>query len=253
MKNAKRLQILNGAAAALHAIQATIMFFASTDFGLPLTTSFLSFNVQSRQLEPMLDMVATLRIGPLVALFLYITAFVHLLLVFSGVRNWYEKNIAKGINPARWMEYSLTSSIMIVIIAMLVGVYDIAALLLLFFVNAGMILFGWVMEAHNQTTKKTNWISYIFGTILGIVPWVIVAMYLIGATEPGARPPNFVYWIFFSIFIFFNTFAINMLLQYKKVGKWKDYIYGEFMYIVLSLASKSLLAWLVWAGTLRPV
>ena len=39
---------------------------------------------------------------------------------------------------------------------------------------------------------------------------------------------------------------------HKKVGPWRDYLYGEFMYIVLSLVAKSLLAWQVFAGTLRP-
>jgi hypothetical protein len=50
--------------------------------------------------------------------------------------------------------------------------------------------------------------------------------------------------------LFFNTFAINMWLQYKKVGKWKLYEFGEKTYIVLSLVSKSVLAWVVVLGTL---
>jgi hypothetical protein len=52
--------------------------------------------------------------------------------------------------------------------------------------------------------------------------------------------------------VFFNAFAINMFLQYKGIGKWKDYMYGERMYIVLSLVAKSALAWQVFFGTLRP-
>ena len=43
-----------------------------------------------------------------------------------------------------------------------------------------------------------------------------------------------------------------MILQYKKVGPWKDYLYGEFIYIILSLVAKSLLAWQVFADTLHP-
>eukprot|EP01048_Picozoa_sp_COSAG05_P004751 COSAG05_NODE_267_length_12595_cov_7.076905_11_plen_76_part_00 len=53
-------------------------------------------------------------------------------------------------------------------------------------------------------------------------------------------------------FIFFNTFPINMILQYAKVGSWRDYRYGEKVYIILSLASKSLLTWLVFGGTFQP-
>jgi hypothetical protein len=43
-----------------------------------------------------------------------------------------------------------------------------------------------------------------------------------------------------------------MFLQYKQVGKWKEYIWGEKMYILLSLIAKSFLAWFIWGGTLRP-
>ena len=57
--------------------------------------------------------------------------------------------------------------------------------------------------------------------------------------------------IFVSLAAFFKIFPINMILQYKKVGKWKDYLYRERVYVILSLVAKSLLAWQVFAGTLR--
>ena len=44
-----------------------------------------------------------------------------------------------------------------------------------------------------------------------------------------------------------------MVLQYKKIGPWRDYLFGEKMYVVLSLVAKSALAWQIFAGTLRPV
>jgi hypothetical protein len=143
---------------------------------------------------------------------------------------------------------------MIVVIAMLVGIYDIGALLPLFALNACMNLFGLMMELHNQTTERTNWTSFLFGVFAGVIPWVVIAIYLGGAglaSEGGV--PNFVYYIYGSIAFFFNIFALNMVLQYKQVGRWKDYLYGERMYIVLSLVAKTLLAWQVFIGTLRPV
>jgi len=50
--------------------------------------------------------------------------------------------------------------------------------------------------------------------------------------------------------VFFNSFAVNMVLQYRQVGKWRDYLFGEVAYVFLSLVAKSLLAWQVFAGTL---
>lgn len=237
----------------LHGIQAVVMYVISSNFSLPLTTLFVEFNPQSLTLEQDLQQFATVQIGPLIAGFLALSALAHLLVSLPGIYQWYVKNLKKGANYARWIEYSFSSSLMIVVIAMLTGMYDIISLMLMFGLNAMMILFGWMMELHNQSTQKTNWTAYIFGCIAGVIPWIAIAAYLGFAGEGELKAPTFVYWIFVSMFVFFNSFAINMLLQYKKVGKWKDYMYGEKVYIIMSLVAKSLLAWQVFAGTLRPV
>lgn len=229
------------------------MVVLSNDFKLPVNTSYLKFDLTTFTLQPTLNHVFDIRLGYAIAAFLFLSAIAHFTISMPKVYDWYIENLKKGINYARWIEYSFSSSLMIVVIAMLVGVYDLSTLILMFTLNAMMILFGLMMELHNQTTTKTNWISYIFGCIAGIVPWVVIALYLFGSGDADHHAPTFVYWIFFSIFIFFNSFAGNMILQYGKIGKWKDYTFGEKVYILLSLVAKSLLAWQVFAGTLRPV
>jgi hypothetical protein len=231
-------------------IQGVIMLWKSTNFSLPITSSYLKFDPVTQTLNPVLNQITKIQIGPLVASFLLLSALALLAITLPGIFDWYVKNLKKGANYARWIEYSITSSLMIVVISMLVGIYDIASLILIFCINTTMILFGWMMELYNQTTKKTNWTPFIFGSFAGLIPWIVITIYLIGA---GSGVPNFVYWIYGSLFVFFNIFAINMVLQYKKIGPWKDYIYGEKVYIVLSLVAKSLLAWQVFFGTLRPM
>ena len=89
--------------------------------------------------------------------------------------------------------------------------------------------------------------------ITGIVPWVVLAFHVlaIGGTS-DAKAPGFVYGIVVTIFILFNSFALVQFLQYKKIGKWADYLRGERTYITLSLVAKSLLAWQIFANTLIP-
>jgi len=236
-----------------HLVQSVLVFFLSNNFTLPINTNYLSFSKQTLTLEPVIKTITELRLGYFVAAFLLFSAAAHFILTIPGVYEWYTKNLKKGINYARWIEYFFSSSLMIVIVSMLVGVYDLSSLILGFSINACMILFGCLMEVHNQTTKKTNWLSFIFGCFAGVVPWIVIALYLFGSGSEGSKAPTFVYWIFFSIFVFFNSFAINMVLQYKKVGRWKEYTFGEKVYILLSLLAKSALAWQVFAGTLRPV
>lgn len=249
----KRLRLFNLVMGIVHFIQGVLILLLSNNFSLPVTTSYLKFNPDTLSLEPFLEKVADLTIAPLVTGFFFLSSLAHLLLVLPSVYGWYVQNLKKGINYARWCEYTFSSSVMIVVISMLVGVYDLSTLLLLFSINAIMILCGLIMEVHNQSTEKTNWISFLVGCFAGAMPWVVVALYLFGSVEGEFGPPDFVYWIFFSIAVFFNSFALNMFLQYKKLGKWRDYLWGEKMYILLSLLAKSALAWQVFAGTLRPV
>ena len=53
-----------------------------------------------------------------------------------------------------------------------------------------------------------------------------------------------------SLFVFFMSFAANQWLQYREIGPWRSYAYGEKAYLVLSLVAKSLLAWQIFAGSL---
>ena len=248
----RRLRVFNAVMAVLHLLQGGLMLLLSNDFKLPLTyttpVATLSEVTQEITISPTSETLFELQIGPLVALFLFISATAHFLLA-TFLYDWYVKKLKNHINPARWYEYSVSASLMIVVIAMLVTIYDFGTLLALFTLTAVMNLMGLVMEVHNQKTEKTSWLSYNIGCIAGFIPWVIIFIPLISAESV----PDFVVYIFVSIAIFFNLFAINMILQYKKIGKWADYLYGERMYIILSLVAKSALAWQVFAGTLRPL
>ena len=218
----------------------------------PVYSNYLTFNRELGGLVANPQKLLDIPLGIGVAIFLLLSAAAHFSLATFGFK-WYEKVLKKGMNPVRFYEYALSSSLMIVLIGLLVGVNDIGAIILAFTVNASMNLFGLMMEYHNQHTTKVNWLSFIFGCIAGIAPWIVVFLYFIGAVNSGdAKPPAFVYAIIPTLFVFFNIFALNMFLQYKKVGKWKDYLYGERVYIVLSLAAKTTLAWLIFSGIFAP-
>jgi len=247
----KKLKIYNTITGIVLLAEGLLMWAISNAKALPVNTVYLKWNEAFKFPQPALEKVGELQLAPLVAAFLVLSGLFLLGSAFVW-RKKYEQQIKKGLNLFRWAEYSITSSLMIVVIALLCGVYDLSTLILLFALNACMILFGWVMETQNQTTKKVDWTPYIFGCFAGVVPWIILAMYFFSATSSNSGAvPTFVYFIFWSLFISFNIFAITMVLQYKKIGKWKSYINGEFTYITLSLVAKTLLAWQVWSGTLR--
>jgi len=256
-----KLRRFNMIMGALHLVQGILMLFLATsviqkiaEFSPKITQNYLAFNPATRSLELASKELFSLPFGILVASFLLISAFAHALISIPKKTNdIYNADLAKGINRFRWIEYSLSSSIMIVLIATLFGIYDIASLLLIFVVNASMNLFGLVMEQLNSGREKKSvvWGPFIWGAIAGIAPWIAILLYMFGSGNFD-KVPWFVWAIVGTYFVAFNTFPINMILQYRKVGKWKDYLYGERVYIILSLVAKTFLAWLVLFGAMQP-
>jgi len=252
----RKLWRYNASACALHAGQGLLMLVASQAvpaikaFKKELTTSFLVFDHRTKALVSETKSVGSVELGLAAAAFLLISALAHgWVLAFFGA---YMRDIDRQINRARWYEYALSSSVMICAIAMLFGCYDVGALVLMFCVNASMNFFGLLMEKLNPKERRaTDWSPFVFGCVAGAAPWAVVLLYFFGGGN-YSQIPGFVYGILFGYFLFFNTFPINMALQYARIGKWADYRYGELCYIVLSLLSKSLLAWLVFGGTFQP-
>lgn len=257
----KKLRRFNLIMGSLHLVQGVLMIFLATsviqkiaEFSPTITQFYITYNTETQSLEVASRALFQLPFGILVGVFLLLSAVAHALIsIPNKVNAVYNRDLARGINKFRWFEYALSSSLMIVLIATLFGVYDIASLLLIFVCNASMNLFGLMMEQLNsgRTGAKPHWGPFVYGAFAGLAPWAVILIYMFG-TGNFDLVPWFVWAIVISYFVVFNTFPINMILQYKKVGKWKDYLYGERTYIVLSLVAKSILAWLVLFGAMQP-
>jgi len=256
------LKKFNIGAGTLHLVNGIAMlaltFMLTWPSGTDIYTFYLSFAHVSPTNPaiyafPNPQVVFTLNhLGALLAAFPLISAVAHFLIAFPKNKD-YNEHLKKGINPYRWYEYALSSSIMIWIIATFVGIWDFWSLSMIFVLNAMMIMFGYLMELINQKTEKTNWSSFILGCISGGFPWVVLFAYFGGAVASSeGSVPNFVYVIFAVYLVLFMSFAVNQVLQYRGIGKWKDYLYGERMYIVLSFVAKTLLVWLVFSGLFNP-
>lgn len=254
-----RLRRFNFIMGFLHLIQAIAMIFLAVfvidkiaEFQPQIVQLFITYAGPTEGLVVASKDLFVLPFGILVASFLFISAGAHALISLPNkLFKVYAEDLKKGINRFRWFEYALSSSIMIVLISTLFGITDIGSLVLIFIVNAAMNLFGLVMEELNVGKTKINWGPFVWGSLAGIAPWIVIIIYMTG--NPALdQVPWFVWAIVGTYFVAFNTFPVNMTLQYLKVGKWKDYLYGERVYIILSLVAKSILAWLVLFGAMQP-
>lgn len=241
------LRRLNAVMAVVHGVQAVLMIALSNSRSLPVTGVFTNGPPGQPEGPLQVDHLFSYRLGWAVAGFEIISSLSHAAVASRWGYHRYIDELEHHRNRFRWTEYSLSASLMIVIIAGITGITDVAALVALFGINASMILFGWLMETGNSPGVPVSWTAFRFGCVAGVVPWAAIVVYLIGA---GSDVPTFVYGIFVSLFVFFNCFAITQLLQYRARGRWSNYVFGERAYIYLSLIAKSLLAWQVFVNVL---
>ena len=239
-----RLRIWNIGLAALHAIQAVLVLVLATDFAITVTSQYPQGPPGSAPPAP--EALFDVGIGAAIALFLALAAVDHLL-TGTVLRGRYEGGLREGVNRFRWIEYSVSSTLMIILIGFYTGLTGITEVVLIIGANVAMILFGWLQEVMNPPGRvRTTMLPFWFGCVAGGAPWVAILVNTLGAAEV----PGFVLGIIVSLFVFFMSFAVNQWLQYRQIGRWADYAYGEKVYLVLSLVAKSALAWQIFGGSL---
>ncbi|HZD23175.1 MAG TPA: heliorhodopsin HeR [Acidimicrobiia bacterium] len=228
----------------LHVVQAAAIVVLAGDFAITVTSSFPEGPPGAPQPAP--SPLFDVPIGWATAIFLGLAALDHLL-TGTIYRDVYERDLRRGINRFRWVEYSLSATVMVILISFYSGITGIDAIIAIAGANIAMILFGWIQELMNPPDRdETTMLPFWFGTLAGLAPWVAIALNVVGAeTVPG-----FVYGIVIAQFMFFFSFGLNQWLQYRGVGRWADYAFGEKGYLVLSLVAKSVLAWQIFGGSL---
>lgn len=255
----------NVAAAILHWAQAIYMWslIEGSDFAVTVAR-FGPLDVQNGQptgLKPVLEtdisigwIPSEISVGMLVVAFLFVCAISHTL-ISTVLWNRYRNYISEGKNPYRWYEYSVSASLMIVAIGLLSGVSAFGTLVAMFISVAVMNLCGLIMESVNDVTsdgpvymRDVNWTPFWVGSLAGLAAWVPIALAIWESNQTFEMFPDFVIYVSIVTFTLFNVFAINQYLQYKQIGWWRDYVFGEKFYIFLSFTAKTALAWWIYFG-----
>jgi uncharacterized membrane protein YgcG len=183
-----KLRRYNLVAAALHGLQGIAVLLISDPLrGVqPITANYLTQDKLSSAAAGHPVQVAAahrlfdLNIAYIVAAFFFISAIAHLMIA-TLYRRRYEKDLKRGVNRARWLEYSFSISTMMVGIALLTGVYDLASLIMIFALTSVMSLMGLLMEYRNENMKRVDWFSYVVGVGAGLVPWLVLLIYVLSA------------------------------------------------------------------------
>lgn len=253
------LKRLNLVAAVAHSIQGVVVLLLSNlSYGNePITAGYLTKDtLASDGAGETILINATrhlfdLNLEYLLAAMFFISALYHLLSA-TRWRKAYEFSLKNGVNGLRWIEYGLSMGLLLLVVSLLVGISDIALLLLAFSSILVMGSLAYLREKSNQASKNVSSLNYWTGVTIGALPLVAILLYMVASLIWGNGLSTVTYFIFASLALLLAGFALNMYLQDQKAGRWKNYLFGERTYIVLSLIAKSVLAWQIFMDTLRP-
>jgi hypothetical protein len=142
----KRLRVQNIIMGVLHLLQAIAVYTLNeTGFKLPIAGTY----PQGPPGTPAdLIRIGSLDIGLWVFAFLAISAIAHFTIASPWYFPRYSADIRRGKNTARWVEYSASSTIMVILIASVTGVVDVAAFVAIAGANIAMIAFGDLQERY---------------------------------------------------------------------------------------------------------
>ena len=253
-RTARRLRLANAGLAVLHAAQVVVLLLLTTDFAIPVTETFPEGRPPGSA-APAPEALLDLPLGFLVAAFLALAALDHLVVALPRVHRTYERLLSRSRNPFRWAEYSLSSTLMVLLIGFLAGVTDVTAVVGIAGANVAMIVFGLRMERVNEGRAEVEWQPFVFGCVAGAFPWVAIGINIAGSelADEGQGPPTFVYAIFVTLLVLFMSFAVVQWKQFRARstgGRFADPVVAERAYLLLSLVAKSVLAWQVFANVL---
>lgn len=185
-----------------------------------------------------------------VVVIMVLSAVLPLLWTFRW-RRQYEVNIDAEAMPQRWIDYAITSALMVETVALLSGIHDIMTLKVL----AGMIVLSgglaWLADRENRLADKAKWSAYVFSFVAGALPWVMIAVTAIATYFYGMiRSPWYVYALYAAVLLGFILTAWVQRRHYKRANQWK---FGmvERNYTLINLLTKAAFAIILIVGLHR--
>ena len=163
----------------------------------------------------------------------------------------YHQMVLNGNNSYRWIEYTVTATLMLEAIALACGVAGLDAQILIAVTCAAAMPMGDLVEkASIRGDNTTAYIASGVGWLLIVSSFGVIARNFYRAAskgdEDGNRPPTFVYFVVGTMALAFASFGVIQLVQITRSKP--DPILFEMVYSIDSMVSKTLLVGLLFGG-----
>lgn len=234
-----RLQL---ASALVFVVLAVLVGWLAKDNYYQLTTGYLTKDELARQSDAFLPAIRNLydlNIKWALVAVLAASAIVPLLAI-SKLKNTYIQAVTSKVQTFRWIDSAVTWALLVELVAFLSGVHTLTTLKLIAVLVAVTMLLGWLSEKHKQARDNTAFILSLF-TSLAVLIALAAALantYIWGITNL----PWFTYTAVGAAVFGLVLWQINHYNYLRGFRSWKNYEVVERNYLIINLATKSLIA-----------
>ena len=230
--------------AIIHALLTVLIgsLVLPNDFNMDFTTRVHGFSKVGPAIVPESRVGRNLNNyikGGLVFFYVW-TALAHTIYAIDPF-GYYTKSVQSGINVMRWIEYAVSATVMLGIMAIISGVRDDYAFDLLLYMSVAIMSTGYWYESTNGS-KVSLFIGFML--LFGVAVTIISSFNrtLNDVNNIGVTIPDFVYGVVYIMLGFYSVFGVVPLMPKR---------FQERIYMVLSLLAKGCLGVLLAIGANR--
>lgn len=260
-----QLTTLNYYASILHALSAigvTAVFYAKGQEA-NFDTSLYSYKISSISTDDKkvkleyyeVTKVSTRTLESIIAAIFLITSFFHSFYATDGFGSGvYLKEIRRGYNRFRWLEYGITSTMMIFVLSIISGIKDYDTVYELCALNAILMSLGYFLEL--GVNKEVKIIALVLGFLLVAVIFTTLLrnfyLRLKEVDDLGRDLPSWLNFVLIPMLIWWTSFGVVALLNVINQGR-PDYDFARYekYYIYLSFLSKANMGYYLTFGLTR--
>ena len=243
--------------AGLHAVQGIAILLLSITKLIPVTVQYIAHDPLQSAAQGKNVLVAAshqsfeINLAYMAAGFFFVSAIARLLAA-TKFRKQYEADLSTNVNRVRWIEYALSASLLLLAIGLFVGVRDLAVLLALVGFSIVIHVCTWLAEYSATVNKVKTWLSYGVAIVAGSVVWILLALPLINSAIFGANPTVW-QWLVYGVSLAACVgLALILPLRLLQRGRWSRATYTERAFTILNAVFQTAVAWLLFAGALKP-
>lgn len=230
-----------------------LLFFGKSDY-LPVTASFLTkdpllSNSGKVVMTSTTRTVFNINILYILAVLLLFLA-VYYLVIGKFLQTKYIEAIKGKLNKYKWINIGVSTSLVMIILCMLLGVFDLSSILMIVALISVLSVTGYLAERFKNLDQSSSRLSIISGSSALTVIWVVFAYYIWNSAVIGGGGLEWYVYLTALVALFLTYMQQLSLRTYcmSSKGKWADYNYLDKISQRLSIVLVVAVVWITFFG-----